>query len=118
MYAGAVVHWQRRVFRLYHLQHLLAIHGLGRFTLLGLAEANGYDVRHILLLRELDVQLLDAGHLVVVEPVRSLLLAQLIEHLGIELLVVDFPYIIYILPLRNLDADVAAAACGIRQGMG
>ena len=117
MHLRAVVDSEAGVLRLYHLQHLLAVHRRCRFPFLGLAEAGGNHLGNVLLLRELDVQLLDAGHLLIVEPVGCLLFVQLVHHLSIELAVVDVPYIIYILPVWNPDADIAATARCIRQGM-
>ena len=86
-------------------------------ALFRLTEADSYHVSHILLLHIAHVELLDASHLLVIKPVRRLLFHQLIEHLGIELLIVYLPSIVYILPRRNMDADISARASGIRQRM-
>ena len=63
------------------------------------------------------VQLLDTLHLVVREPVRRLGNRQLMNHLSIQLLVVNLTRIVDIQPLGNLQADVSAAARWVRQRM-
>ena len=81
----AVVDDQRGVLTLDDFQHLTAVDGLYRLTLLGLAEAGFHHLSNILLLHVVLVELLDASHLVVVKPVGCLLLSQFVEDLGIEL---------------------------------
>lgn len=52
------------------------------------------------------------------EPVGRLLHAQLIEHLGVELFVIDGAVVVDELPVRNRHADVASAARSVGQRMG
>ena len=47
------------------------------------------DFHDILLLHKLLVELLDASHLVIIKPIGRLLLPQFIDHLRIELVVVN-----------------------------
>ena len=93
------------------------IHGFHNFALFRLAETNLYYFHDVLLFHKTLVHLLQAGHLVVVEPIGCLLLTQLIEHLGIELLVVNLACVVDELPLRNLQTDIATIARSICQGM-
>ena len=99
-------------------EHLRAVQVLCRFAFLRLAEAELDHLGHILLLHVPLVQLLDAGHLVVVEPVGSLQLAQFVQHLGIQLVVVDVARIVDEPSLRDGQTDVATRTRGVRQRMG
>ena len=89
-----------------NLKHLRAVQVLCRFTFLRLAEAEPDHLGHILLLHITLVQLLDTCHLVVVEPVGSLQFAQFVQHLGIQLVVVDVARIVDELPLGNVQVGV------------
>ena len=79
----AVVDDQRGVLTLDDFQHLTAVDGLYRLTLLGLAEAGFHHLSNILFLHVVLVELLDARHLIVVEPVGGLIHTQLVEHLSV-----------------------------------
>ena len=70
-----------------------------------------------ILLHKLLIQLLEADHLIVVEPIGSLQLLQFVHHLSIQLLIIDLARIVDHQPVRNLDADVATTASGILQRM-
>ena len=100
-----------RIFPLDDLQHLRAVHRLYDLIFLWLAETGYDDLRDVLLLHILLIQLLDAGHLLVVEPIRRLQLLQLIHHLSIQLTIIDLARVVNQLTVRNLDADVTSAAC-------
>ena len=100
------------------VEHLGAADGLHLLTCFGLAETGFNDFRHVLLLHELLVELLDADDLVVVEPVGRLLLTELVEHLGVELLVVNLARVVDELSFGYRQADVAPAASCIGQRMG
>ena len=63
------------------------------------------------------VELLDAGHLFVVKPVGRFILAQFVEHLGVELIIVDVSRVVDVLTFRNRHADVATRARGVCQRM-
>ena len=98
-------------------QQHLGIHGLRRLTLFRLAEADLNNLSNVLLLHKLLIQLLEADHLVVVEPIGSLQLLQFVHHLSIQLLIIDLPRVVDHQPVRNLDADVTATASGVLQRM-
>ena len=100
------------------VEHLGTADGLHLLTCFGLAETGFNDFRHVLLLHELLVELLDADDLVVVEPVGRLLLTELVEHLGVELLVVNLARVVDELAFGYRQADVATAASCIGQRMG
>ena len=68
----------RRIFLLDDLQHLRAVHRLHDLVFLWLAETGRDDLRDVLLLHKLLIQLLDADHLFIVEPIRRLQLLQLL----------------------------------------
>ena len=90
--ASCVSH--QRIFLLDEFQQLPAVHRLCHLSLFGLADAGIQDLCNVLLLHVVLVQLLDALHLDVVKPVRSLHLTQFVEHLGIELAVVDVTVVV------------------------
>ena len=92
------------------LQHLRAVHRLYDLIFLWLAETGHDDLRDVFLLHELLIQLLDAGHLLVVEPIGRLQHLQFIHHLGIQLAIVDLARVVNQLTVRNPDADVTTTA--------
>ena len=99
-----------RIFPLDDLQHLRAVHRLYDLIFLWLAETGHDDLRDVFLLHELLIQLLDAGHLLVVEPIGCLQHLQFIHHLGIQLAIVDLARVVNQLTVRNPDADVTTTA--------
>ena len=113
----AVIDLQRRILFLHQRQHLSAVHRLHLFTFHGLAETGRDDIRHILLLHKLQVQLLNTGHLIVVEPIRGILLTQLIKHLSIQLIVIDVIRVVDLLSIWNRQTDLTSTTSGIRQRM-
>ena len=60
------------IFLLDDLQHLCAVHRLHDLALFRLAETGRDDLRDVLLLHKLLIQLLDADHLFIVEPIGCL----------------------------------------------
>ena len=98
-------------------QQHLGIHGLRRLTLFRLTEADLNNLRNVLLLHKLQIQLLETDHLVVVEPIGGLQLLQFVHHLSIQLLIIDLARVVDHQPVRDLDADVATTASGILQRM-
>ena len=68
----------RRIFLLDDLQHLRAVHRLHDLIFLWLTETGRDDLRDVLLLHKLLIQLLDGDHLFIVEPIRRLQLLQLL----------------------------------------
>ena len=96
---------------------LVAVHRLHHLTLVRLTEAGREHLPDVLLLHEVQVQLLDAGHLIVAVPIRSLQLQQLVHHLCIQLPVVNVARVVDHLPVWNLDADIATAARCVLQRM-
>ena len=83
MYLGAVAALDGGVFMLNEFQQLSAAHGFCGFSLIRFAEAAANNFSNVLLLHVIEVQLLNTGDLAVVEPVGSLLLADLVKHLCI-----------------------------------
>ena len=79
----------QRILLLHQFQQLLAIHRLSCLTLFRLTDTGVQNLSNVLLFHIVLVQLLNALHLEVVEPIRGLHLAQFIENLSIELIVVD-----------------------------
>jgi len=67
------------------------------------------------LCRDGDMRILVADNLLVVEPIGGIQLANLVQHLGIQLLVVNVTRIVNQLPIGNSQADVATASYSIRQ---
>ena len=104
----------QRILLLNQFQQLLAVHRLCCLTLFWLSDTGIQNLSNILLFHVVLVELLDALHFEVVEPIGSLHLSQFIEYLGIELSVVDLSLIVYHLILRNRQTDVATGACWIR----
>ena len=104
----AVRSLDRRILFGDNLQEPLTIHRLCQFARFRLTEAVADDVCNILLFQIVLVQLLDTGHLIVVKPIGRLLHPQLIEHLRIQLVVVNLTRIVDVFTLRNRHADVSA----------
>ena len=85
---------------------------------IGMAETDTDDFCQVAFSHEAGIELLQTGHFFVVEPIGSLLLLQFVEHLCVELPIVNIAHIINIHPLGNLDTDVAAAGdIGKRMGI-
>ena len=103
----------QRILLLNQFEQLLAIHRLCHLTLLRLSDTGIQDLSNVLLLHVVLVQLLDALHLEVVEPIRCLHLSQLMEHLRIELSIVDVTLIVDQLTFWNRQTDVATRASGV-----
>ena len=85
------------------------------FSILGLAEAGVHHRCDVLLLHVVQVHLLNTDYLLIVKPIGGVQLANLVQHLGIQLLVVNVTRIVNQLPIGNSQADVATASCSIRQ---
>ncbi len=98
-----------------NLQHFRSAHRLHLLTLLGLAKADFYHLCNVLLLHVGEVQLLNTSNLLVVEPIGRIQLTDFVQHLGIQLLVVNVASIVNQLTFGNSQADVATRACCIRQ---
>ena len=81
--------FKRRIILLNDVDHLATVHRLYRFTLNWLTEAGHEHLAKILFLHEVLIQLLNTGHLIIVEPVGGLLLLQFIHHLRIQLPIID-----------------------------
>ena len=109
--------WHRRIPGSDNCQHLGTVHRSTCLVLLRFAEADLYHLADVLLLHELQIELLDASHFVVVEPVGRLQLSQFIDNLGIELVVVNLARVVDKLPVGNGHADVAAGARLVLQRM-
>ena len=86
-------------------------------ALQGLAETSVHHFAEVPLLHEVQVQLLDARHLLVVEPVGGLKLTDFVQHLSIELIVIDVARVVNHLPFRSAQADEATRARGVSQGV-
>ncbi len=108
---------QRRIVLLHDVNHLVAVHGLDHFTFMRLTETSNEHLAEILLLHEVLIQLLNTGHLVVVEPIGCLLLLKFVDHLRIKLAVVNVTRIVDQLPIRNQNADISTRSCDILQRM-
>lgn len=80
-------------------------------------EALGQDVLHIIGLEVRKIGLLDAGDLIVGEPIRGLLLAEFVQDLGVELRVVDGGLIVDEDSLHDAQAQVATTAGGVAERM-
>ena len=93
-----VVVFHRRVLLADNADELAAVHGFHVLTLIRLAEADGDNLGNVLLLHVLQVQFLNTRHLLVVEPVGRIQLTNLVEHLSIELVVVNVARIVDELP--------------------
>lgn len=78
-------------------------------------EARLEHLVHVFGLEVGTVAFLYACHLVVAEPVGSLLFFQFVEHLGVELLVVDGRAVVHELACRYSDADVTSASRGVAE---
>ena len=98
-----------------NFQHLRGVQRFHVFTILGLAEAGFHHLCDVLLLHVVQVHLLNTGNLLVVEPIGGIQRADFVQHLGIQLLVVNVTRIVNQLPIGNSQADVATASCSIRQ---
>ena len=109
--------FHHRILLLDDAQHLLAIECLHVFTLVWLAETKGDYLGYIFLLHISLIQGLDASDLFVVIPIRCMQLVEFIQHLRIELIIVDVTRIIDELSFGNRDAQITAAACSIGQRM-
>ena len=101
---------QRRIVMLNDGDDLLTVHLLHHLALFGLTEAGFEHLTKILMVHKILVQLLDADHLFVVEPIGRLQLLQLIDYLGIQLTIVDLARVINQQTVRNPDADVTTTA--------
>ena len=69
--------------------YLFAEHPFSFFVFIGDTETTFNHILKVILLEERKVCLLDAGHFIIGEPIRSLLLLDFIEQLSVKLLVVD-----------------------------
>ena len=98
-----------------NLQHLRGVQRFHVFTILGLAEAGFYHLCDVLLLHVVQVHLLNTGNLLVVEPIGGIQRADFVQHLGIQLLVVNVASIVNQLTFWNSQADVATRTCCISQ---
>lgn len=72
-----------------HVIHLGAAHPLRLLILLWHTEASLDHRLQVICLEEGQIALLQASHLVIGEPIRYLLIPQLIHYLRIELVVID-----------------------------
>lgn len=97
------------------LADLLAGEPLAFLLLFGQTEALGEDGLHVVRAEEGEVGTLDALHLVGREPVGRAFGAELVEKLGVELVVVDGREVVDELPLTDVDAEVASAAGGVAE---
>ena len=104
---------QRRIILLDDLDDLAAVHRLGHLALVRLTEAGSKHLSDVLLFHKVLIQLLDTGHLIIAVPIRCLQHLQLIDHLCIQLSVVDFSRIVNHLTIVNLDADISTASSSI-----
>ena len=100
-----------------NFQHLRSVHRLHLLTLLGLAETDFHHLCNVLLLHIGEVQQLNTGHLLVVEPIGSIQLTDFVQQLGVQLLIVNVASIVNQLSLGNAEADVATTARCIGQWM-
>ena len=98
-----------------NLQHLRGVQRFHLLTILGLAEAGFHHLCDVFLLHVVQVHLLNTDYLLIVKPIGGVQLANLVQHLGIQLLVVNVTRIVNQLPIGNSQADVATASCSIRQ---
>ena len=106
---------QRRIILLHNADNLVAAHCLNILAFNWLTEASFEHLRKVLLLHKLLVQLLDTCHLVVAEPIGCFLLLQLVNHLSIQLTIVNLALIINKVSFWNLDTDVSTASCWVCQ---
>ena len=70
---------QRGIVFLDDADDLTAVHLSHRLTLIGLAKAGDKHLTQVLLLHELLVQFLNAGHLLIVEPIGRLQILQFVD---------------------------------------
>ena len=117
VYPASVAHRYRGVFAADNLEYLRGGQRFDLLALLGVAEADFHHFGQVFQFHILQIHLLDAHHLFVVEPVGSLHLLQLVQHLGIKLFVVDVAHVVDELSLVDGQADVATTSRNIGQGM-
>ena len=114
---GLMVGGKGRVLLAETLEDVVHDEPLGILLLFRYLEASLEHRVHVVGLEVGEIALLDASHLVVAEPIWSLLLPQLIENLGIELSVVDGRTIVDEFAGWYSDADVSAASRGVAERM-
>ena len=99
---------QRGVVALQDFEHASAVEWLDILIGSCFAEASGDHLGQVFLLLVVLVELLNTLHLLVVEPVGRLVVAQLMEHLSVELFMIDVAHIVDELALGNRQADAGA----------
>ena len=97
------------------LQQHRGTHHLSRLTILRLTETSLYYLSNVSLIHIVQVQLLNASHLIITEPIRCLGHFQLIQHLRIKLVVVNLACIVDEFTLRNRDTDVSTTTRWVSQ---